>query len=122
MRRVATLGLLLLGAATGAAAQDGTRAHMEGCLVWSGPGAVGVRNECSRPIVLSFMSFEDRQITTVDLPPGGRFVADATWEQPDGFMFAACPTGYRPSVAFSIENKEAIGSSLYNCVVGKPTS
>jgi hypothetical protein len=113
---------LLLIAATGAAAQEGTSAHMEGCLVWSGKGAVGTRNECSRPITLMFMTVEDRQITTADLPPGGRFVADREWGQSGGFLFTACPAGYRPNVPLSVENKDAIGLSLYNCVGGKPNS
>jgi hypothetical protein len=53
---------------------------------------------------------------------GGRFVSEAEWGQPGGFMFTACPAGYKPNVRFSVENKEAIGLSLYNCVGGKPNS
>jgi hypothetical protein len=37
-------------------------------------------------------------------------------------MFTACPLGFRPSVPFTLENKEAISLSLYNCVAGEPTS
>ncbi len=95
---------------------------MEGCLVWSGQGAVGARNECSRPIALLFMTFDDQQVVTAELPPGGRFVSEAEWGQPGGFMFTACPAAYRPNVRFAIENKDAIGLSLYNCVGGKPNS
>jgi len=120
--RALACGLALLLAATGAAAQEGTSAHMEGCLIWSGKGAVGVRNECSRPITLMFMTYDDPRIVTSELPPGGRFVSDAEWGQSGGFIFTACPVGYKPSVAFSIENKTAIGLSLYNCIGGKPTS
>jgi hypothetical protein len=120
--RILVCGLALLLAATGAAAQEGTSAHMEGCLVWSGQGAIGVRNECSRPIALMFMTFDDQQVSTAELPPGGRFVSDADWGLPGGFMFSACPVGYKPNVAFSVQNKEAIGLSLYNCVGGKPNS
>lgn len=125
-RGLALLAAVVTGAltatATGAAAQEGTSAHMEGCLVWSAQGAVGVRNECSRPIAFLFMTFDDRQVSTAELPPGGRFVADVDWGRPGGFMFTACPVGYRPNVAFSLENKEAISLSLYNCVGGRPNS
>ena len=114
--------LALLVTATGALAQEGTRAHMEGCLIWSGQGAVGVRNECSRPIALMFMTFDDQQIITAELPPGGRFVSDTEWGQAGGFLFTACPVGYKPNMPFSLENKEAIGLSLYNCVGAKPNS
>lgn len=121
--RACGLALLAVAAATGgAAAQERTSAHMEGCLVWSGQGAVGVRNECSRPIAFLFMTFDDRQVSTAELAPGGRFVADVEWGQPGGFMFTACPVGYKPNVAFSLDNKEAIGLSLYNCVGGRPDS
>ena len=115
-------GLALLLAAAGAAAQEGTSAHMEGCLIWSGQGAVGARNECSRPITLLFMTFDDQHVVTAELPPGGRFVSEAEWGRPGGFMFTACPVGYKPNVAFSLENKDAIGLSLYNCIGGKPNS
>jgi hypothetical protein len=113
---------LMLVAASGVAAQEGTSAHMEGCLIWSGKGAVGTRNECSRPITLMFMTFDNQQITTTELAPGGRFVSDTEWGQSGGFLFTACPAGYKPNVAFSIENKQAIGLSLYNCIGGRPNS
>jgi hypothetical protein len=119
---ISKIGAFLLCVAASAHAQEDSRAHMEGCLIWSGQGAVGVRNECSRPITLLFMTFDDQQVVTAGLPPGGRFISDAQWGQSGGFMFTACPTGYRPSVRFSIENKDAIGLSLYNCVGGKPNS
>ena len=122
MTRAFIYGLALLVAATGAVAQEGASAHMEGCLIWSGQGAVGARNECSRPITLMFMTFDDQQVVTAELPPGGRFVSEAEWGRPGGFMFTACPVGYKPNVAFSLENKDAIGLSLYNCVGGKPNS
>lgn len=112
----------MLAAASSAQAQEDVRAHMEGCLIWSGQGGVGVRNECSRPIALMFMVLDDQQVVTTELAPGGRFVSDVEWGQSGGFMFTACPTGYRPSVRFAIENKEAIGLSLYNCVGGRPAS
>lgn len=114
--------LLLLAAAGSALAQEDSRAHMEGCLVWTGQGAVGVRNECSRPIAFLFMTFDDEKVVTAELPPGGRFMTEAQWGDPGGFMFTACPVGYQPSVRFAIENKSAIGLSLYNCVGGKPNS
>ena len=119
---ISKLGLLALAVASPARAQEDTRAHMEGCLVWSGQGQVGVRNECSRPIALLFMTFDVQQTVTAELPPGGRYVSEAEWGQSGGFMFTACPVGYKPNMAFSVENKDAIGLSLYNCVGGKPNS
>ncbi len=118
----AVAGLALLLAAGGASAQEGTSAHMEGCLIWSGQGAVGARNECSRPITLLFMVLDDPEIVTAELAPGGRFVSRVEWGQPGGFIFTACPVGYTPNVPFAVENKDAIGLSLYNCVGGKPSS
>ena len=59
---------------------------------------------------------------TTELAPGARFTSDAVWGKTSGFMFTACPIGFRPSVRFALENKEAIGVSLYNCVAGEPTS
>jgi hypothetical protein len=111
-----------VAAAAGAAAQEGTSAHQEGCLVWSARGTVGVRNECSRPIAFLFMTFDDGKVSTAEIAPGGHFVADVEWGQPGGFMFTACPVGYKPNVAFSLENKEAISLSLYNCIGGRPAS
>ena len=122
MTRALVCGLVLLVAATSAAAQEGTSAHMEGCLIWSNSGAVAVRNECSRLIVLQFMTVEDQRIVTADLPPGGRFTSEAQWGQTSGFLFTACPAGYRPNVRFAAENKDAIGLSLYYCIGGRPSS
>lgn len=119
---ISKIAVLALAAASSAHAQEDARAHMEGCLVWSGQGAVGVRNECSRPIALLFMTFDEQQVVTADLPAGARFITEAQWGQPGGFMFTACPANYQPSMRFAIENKDAIGLSLYNCVGGKPNS
>lgn len=116
------IGVLAFAFAGSAHAQEDARAHMEGCLVWSGQGAVGVRNECSRPIALLFMTFDDRQVVAAELAPGARFITESQWGDPGGFMFTACPASYRPSVRFAIENKSAIGLSLYNCIGGKPNS
>ena len=122
------LALLAMAAATttamaGAAAraQEEVRAHMEGCLLWSGPGAIAVRNDCSRPVALMLMTFADQQTVSTELAPGGRYASPFEWTAP-GFMFTACPAGFQPSLRFAVENKEAIGGSLYNCVRGRPTS
>jgi len=114
--------LLLLAIATAAGAQERTIAHMEGCLVWSRDGNIAARNECSRPIALMYMDFDVQQTVKAELAPGARFTSDSVWGQTIGFMFTACPLGYRPSVRFGLENKEAIGVSLYNCVAAEPTS
>lgn len=121
-RRAATVALLLLLAATAAEAQESVRAHMEGCLVWNAEGTLAVRNDCSRPLTLMLMGFDDQQVVTTEIAPGARFTTTLEWGQPGGFMFTACPVGFRPSVRFAIENKETIGVSLYNCVAGRPTS
>ena len=115
---------MLLAAATPAAAQPATAAHMEGCLVWSrdGGGAVAVRNECSRPLALMLMDFDEQRAVTADLAAGARFITQSVLGRSSGFMFTACPIGLRPSLRFALENKEAIGASLYNCLVGQPTS
>jgi hypothetical protein len=115
------LAALLLTTAA-AQAQESVRAHMEGCLVWSGQGTVAVRNDCSRPLSLMLMNFDDQQVVTTDIAPGGRFTSAFAWGQSGGFMFTACPVGSRPSLRFAVENKEAIGVSLYNCVAGRPSS
>jgi hypothetical protein len=114
--------LLLLGFAAAAHAQERAIGHMEGCLVWNRAGNVSVRNECSRPLTLMFMDAEAQQPQTAELAPGTRFTADSVWGETGGFMFTACPVGFRPSVRFAIENREAISASLYNCVQGEPTS
>jgi hypothetical protein len=125
--RIAGAFLVLATAAAAAIgvaqAQERTSAHMEGCLVWNRPeGPVMVGNECSRPISLKFMDLETQKSQTVELAPGQRLTTDTEWGHPAGFMFTACPVGFRPSVGFSVENKEPISASLYNCVVGEPTS
>jgi hypothetical protein len=123
MRHVAlALALAVLLAVAGAEAQEASHAHMEGCLIWSGQGAIGVRNECSRPITFLFMNADDQQVISTELPPGGRFVSDVQWGQSTGFLFTACPVGYRPNMRFALENKEPIGLSLYYCVAGEPSS
>jgi hypothetical protein len=116
------LPVALLLIAAGAGAQELSAAHMEGCLVWNRDGNVSVRNECSRPIALMFMDVGDQHVVTAELAPGARFTSEAVWGQTSGFVFTACPVGSRPSVRFALENKETIGVSLYNCVVGRPTS
>ncbi len=126
MIRTAFAFLLLALTATAAAgtarAQERRMAHMEGCLIWSREGNIAARNECSRPIALEYMDFDVRRTVTTELAPGSRFTSDSVWGQTSGFMFTACPVGLRPSVPFALENKEAIGFSLYNCVASEPTS
>ena len=123
MIRLAVALLLAVTVATVARAQERTAAHMEGCLVWNQPqGSVMVGNECSRAISFKFMDLETQKSQTVDLAPGQRLATDTEWGHPAGFMFTACPVGFRPSVGFTVENKEPISASLYNCVLGEPTS
>jgi hypothetical protein len=114
--------MVMVVATATAEAQERRMAHMEGCLVWSRDGSIATRNECSRPIALKYMDLDVKQTVTTELAPGGRFTSDSIWGQTTGFIFTACPLGFRPSVPFSLENKEAIGVSLYNCVGGEPTS
>jgi len=116
--------LLAMTIATGVAAQAQERrmAHMEGCLIWSREGSIAALNECSRPIALKYMDFDAQQTVTTELAPGARFTSDSVWGRTTGVMFTACPLGFRPSGPFALENKEAIGVSLYNCVAGEPTS
>jgi hypothetical protein len=121
MRLAWALALLPL-ATVAAQAQERMIGHMEGCLVWNREGNVSVRNECSRPLTLVFMDAGATQPQTADLAPGARFTADSVWGQSPGFMFTACPLGFRPSVRFAPENRETISVSLYNCVEGRPTS
>jgi len=90
------VGLLLIAA--GAAAQELSAAHMEGCLVWNRDGNVSVRNECSRPIALMFMDVGDQRVVSAELAPGARFTSDAVWGQTSGFIFTACPLGTKPSI------------------------
>jgi len=114
---------LVVAIAAPARAQESVRAHMEGCLVWNAEGNVAVRNDCSRPLTLMLMNFADQQVVTTDIAPGERFTSAFAWGQTGGgFMFTACPVGFRPSLRFAVENKDAIGVSLYNCVAGRPTS
>ena len=122
MIRTAFAVLLLAMATAAAEAQERRMAHMEGCLIWSREGNIATRNECSRPIALKYMDFDVQQIVTTELAPGARFTSESVWGQTTGFMFTACPLGFRPSVPFALENKEAIGVSLYNCVASEPTS
>ena len=116
------LPVLLLATTASAAAQEGSAAHMEGCLVWNREGNVAVRNDCSRPLALMFMELDDQRVVTADIAPGARFTTDAVWGRSGGFLFTACPPGTRPNLRFALENKQAIGASLYNCVIGRPSS
>ena len=122
MIRRLPVALIPLLIAAGTAAQDLSAAHMEGCLIWNRSGNVSVRNECSRPLALTFMDFDEQRVVAAEIAPGERFTTDAVWGQSSGFMFTACPIGTRPSVRFALENKETIGVSLYNCLVGRPSS
>ena len=116
-----SLALLLVTTAM-AAAQETSAAHMEGCLVWNREGRVAVRNDCSRPLDLLYMDFSNQRVVAAELAPGGYITTESVWGSTGGFMFTACPVGWRPSVTFAVENKETIGVSLYNCVAGRPTS
>jgi len=114
------LSLFLLMLAQTAAAQYPARAHMEGCLIWSvASGNLAVRNECSRALMLLFMSFDDRHVVQSEVAPGAWFNTGLPPGQ-GGFMFTACPVGFVPSMRFAIENKTPIGDSLYNCQPGRP--
>ncbi len=119
MMRSLLFGSALLLAATAAAAQEPSRPHMEGCLVWNASGRIGAHNECSRPVTILFMALGDQRVVEADVAPGGSFDTAARWGESGGFMFTACPAGYVPSVRFSLENKTAIVESLYNCL-GRP--
>jgi hypothetical protein len=119
--RVLAAAFALLVSAT-PFAQEAVAPHLEGCLIWNTSGRVMARNECSRPMTIQFMTFGDQHVSTVELAAGGRAQFEAEWGRPDGFMFTACPPNYVPSLRFSIENKEAISVSLYNCVNGGPNS
>ena len=113
------LGSALVVAATATAAQEPSRAHMEGCIVWNASGRIGAHNECSRPVTMLFMAFRDQRVVEAEVAAGGRFEVDTIWGKSGGFMFTACPAGTSPSVRFSLENKAAIVESLYNCL-GRP--
>ena len=118
VRLLLWLGLLLL--AGSAAAQYPARAHMEGCLVWSvAKGNLVVRNECSRPMTMMFMSLDDQHVVQGEVAPGGWFDTGRVAGEAE-FMFTACPVGFIPSVRFAIENKTPIRESLYNCQPGRP--
>jgi hypothetical protein len=114
------LCLVLLVLAGSAAAQYPARAHMEGCLVWGAArGNIVARNECSRPMTLKFMTYDDGKAVETEVAPGAWF---DTGRRPGEveFMFTACPVGFEPSVRFAIENKQPISQSLYNCQPGRP--
>jgi hypothetical protein len=115
MRRL-LLGSALVVVATLAAAQEPSRAHLEGCIVWNAGSRIGARNECSRPVTILFMAFGDQHVVEAEVAAGGRFEVDTIWGKSGGFMFTACPVGTSPSVRFSLENKTAIVESLYNCL------
>jgi hypothetical protein len=116
----ALLSLCLLLLARSAAAQYPARAHMEGCLVWSvAKGNLIVRNECSRPMTVMFMSFDDQHVMQSEVAPGAWFDTGRRAGEVE-FMFTACPVGFVPSLRFAIENKKPISDSLYNCQPGRP--
>ena len=103
-----------------AAAQYPARAHMEGCLAWNAAkGNVVVRNECSRPMTLMFMTYDDGRVLQSEVAPGAWFDTGRRAGESE-FMFTACPVGFVPSLRFAIENKEPISQSLYNCQPGRP--
>jgi len=114
--------LFVLFVSTAAFSQEAVAPHLEGCLIWNNSGPVMVRNECSRPMTIMFMTLGDQHVSTVELAAGGRAQLQAEWGRPDGFMFTACPSNFIPNLRFSLENKEAISVSLYNCVSGRPNS
>ena len=114
------LSLLLLLLAGNAAAQYPAKAHMEGCLVWTvAKGNLVVRNECSRPLTLMFMSFDDGRTVQSEVAPGAWFDTGRRMGDVE-FMFTACPVSYVPSLRFAVENKGPISDSLYNCQPGRP--
>ena len=79
-----------------------------------------MRNECSRPIALMFMTFGDQQVVTAELPPGGRFVSDGRMGPVRRLHVHRLPGRLQAERGLPVENKDAIGLSLYNCVGGKP--
>jgi len=97
-------------------AQERPKAHMEACTQWNIPGAhISTRNDCNRPVSILFMDYGDRHVVEGDVPPGGLFDSGASGPS-SGFMFTVCPLGYIPSVRFTIENRQTIEDSLYNCL------
>ena len=121
MRTHLLLCSMVLAAATPSAAQKSSQAHMEACTVWHYTDErIGTRNDCDRPVAIMFMAANDQNVVEADVPPGGWFDSGVIAATSGGFIFTACPVGYRPSVRFALENKALIAESLYNCVPGRP--
>lgn len=109
----------VLALATADVAAQPVKAHMEACTRWGHAGAEhGTRNSCDSPIVILFMALGDRQVVEREVAPGAWFGSAA--DLSSGWMFTACPVGYAPNLRFSVENKDAILDSLYNCLPARP--
>ena len=125
MRRALAWAALALLPGLALAQEKVSRAHMEACLRWTLAGSRFItRNSCDTPITVQFMTLYDGHLVEKDVPPGGVFQSDPVdIDRTNQMMFSACPTGYRPSPRFTVENAHAIRVSLYNCQPSnKPTS
>ena len=117
------VGALLVFGAGPAAAQQSVR-HLEACLQkgWGFLDTLkfrfGTVNTCDKPVANWFM-VKDGEVFRATVEPGGVFQTTITSRSTieEGWIFAACPVGYSPDLAFADKkNWAAIGDSKYSCV------
>jgi hypothetical protein len=93
-------------------------AHVERCIAWDvREERLQAVNKCKRPAALMFMLFKDQRVVEAEIKPGAVFDTGVSREDAESdWMYTACPAGHAPNVPFSMQYKDAIGPSTYQCV------
>jgi hypothetical protein len=93
--------------------------HLEACTKWSEQnGSFGFVNSCGEPVALLFIQLNGQHRFERVVKPGERFDTGVAEKAVNaaGWLFAACPAGYVPTVPFTTENQTQILKGQYECV------
>jgi hypothetical protein len=108
--------LLLIGMPIGSVFAQQRVPHLEDCApAQKTPQFVRIENGCRQAVSLIFWRYSIKSPILRTLQPGEVFEEQFTGDQ-GWWMSAACPFGYDPDPAFSLENTKAIVESTYDCV------
>lgn len=99
--------------------RPGTRAHLESCTRWRSRGGNFVtKNTCAATVAIALQSFDGKHRFERRLQSGEELDSRirANDLETAGWIGWTCPEGYRPNVAFTLENRQKFFDSSYECV------
>lgn len=94
------------------------RSHLESCTRWRSRGGVFVtKNTCPATVAIALQSFDGKHRLERRLQSGEELNSriPANDLETIGWIGWTCPEGYRPDVAFTLENRQKFFGSSYEC-------